>query len=127
MIKKIVNFGLVGVIATAIEYILLIVIKEIFKIDVLIASGIAFTISLLFNYILSIKYVFVDKKEMSKAKEMTGFFITALIGLGINQLMMYVLVDLVSIYYLFAKVISTGIVMVWNFVSRHLFLEKGKK
>ncbi len=127
MIKKIVNFGLVGVIATAIEYILLIVLKEIFKIDVLIASGIAFTISLLFNYILSIKYVFVDKKEMSKAKEMTGFFITALIGLGINQLMMYVLVDLVSIYYLFAKVISTGIVMVWNFVSRHLFLEKGKK
>lgn len=127
MIKKIVNFGLVGVIATAIEYILLIVIKEIFKIDVLIASGIAFTISLLFNYILSIKYVFVDKKEMSKAKEMTSFFITALIGLGINQLMMYVLVDLVSIYYLFAKVISTGIVMVWNFVSRHLFLEKGKK
>ncbi len=127
MIKKIVNFGLVGVIATAIEYILLIILKEIFKIDVLIASGIAFTISLLFNYILSIKYVFVDKKEMSKAKEMTGFFITALIGLGINQLMMYVLVDLVSIYYLFAKVISTGIVMVWNFVSRHLFLEKGKK
>ena len=61
---------------------------------------------------------------MSKAKEMTGFFITALIGLGINQLMMYVLVDLVSIYYLFAKVISTGIVMVWNFVSRHLFLER---
>ncbi len=124
MIKKIVNFGLVGVIATAIEYILLIVLKEIFKIDVLIASGIAFTISLLFNYILSIKYVFVDKKEMSKAKEMTGFFITGLIGLGINQLMMYVLVDLVSIYYLFAKVISTGIVMVWNFVSRHLFLER---
>ena len=124
MIKKIVNFGLVGVVATAIEYVLLIILKEIFKIDVLIASGIAFTISLLFNYILSIKYVFIDKKEMSKTKEMAGFFITALIVLGINQLMMYVLVDMVNIYYLFAKVVSTGTVMIWNFVSRHVFLER---
>ena len=124
MIKKIVNFGLVGVVATAIEYVLLIILKEIFKIDVLIASGIAVTISLLFNYILSIKYVFIDKKEMSKTKEMAGFFITALIGLGINQLMMYVLVDMVNIYYLFAKVVSTGTVMIWNFVSRHVFLER---
>ena len=124
MIKKIINFGLVGVVATAIEYVLLIILKEIFKIDVLSASGIAFTISLVFNYILSIKYVFIDKKEMSKTKEMTGFFITALIGLGINQLMMYILVNMVNIYYLFAKVVSTGTVMIWNFVSRHMFLER---
>ena len=117
MIKKIINFGLVGVFATAIEYILLIVLKEFFNVDVIIASGIAFTVSLLFNY------VFVDKKEMSKTKEMTGFFITAIIGLGINQVMMYILVDTVKIYYLFAKVISTGTVMIWNFISRHVFLE----
>ena len=123
MIKKIINFGLVGVFATAIEYILLIVLKEFFNVYVIIASGIAFTISLLFNYVLSIKYVFVDKKEMSKTKEMTGFFITAIIGLGINQVMMYVLVDMVNIYYLFAKVVSTGTVMIWNFISRHVFLE----
>ena len=121
MIKKIINFGLVGVFATAIEYILLIVLKEFFNVDVIIASGIAFTVSLLFNYVLSIKYV--DKKEMSKTKEMTGFFITAIIGLGINQVMMYILVDTVKIYYLFAKVISTGTVMIWNFISRHVFLE----
>ena len=88
MIKKIINFGLVGVFATAIEYILLIVLKE-----------------------------------FSKTKEMTGFFITAIIGLGINQVMMYILVDTVKIYYLFAKVISTGTVMIWNFISRHVFLE----
>ena len=60
---------------------------------------------------------------MSKTKEMTGFFITAIIGLGINQVMMYILVDTVKIYYLFAKVISTGTVMIWNFISRHVFLE----
>ena len=114
MIKKIINFGLVGVFATAIEYILLIVLKEFFNVDVIIASGIAFTVSLLFNYVLSI---------MSKTKEMTGFFITAIIGLGINQVMMYILVDTVKIYYLFAKVISTGTVMIWNFISRHVFLE----
>lgn len=124
MIKKIVNFGLVGIVATAIEYVLLIIFKEIFNIDVLIGSGIAFTISLLFNYYLSIKYVFVDKKDMSKAKEMSGFFVTAIIGLVINQLVMFLLTDVITLYYLVSKVIATAVVMVWNFVSRHVFLEK---
>lgn len=124
MIKKIVSFGLVGIVATAIEYILLIILKEVFDIDVLIGSGIAFTVSLCFNYYLSIKYVFVDKKEMSKLKEMSGFFVTAIIGLLINQIVMYVLVDLVSLYYLISKVVATTVVMLWNFISRHIFLEK---
>lgn len=124
MIKKIVNFGLVGVVATAIEYILLVILKEVFQVEVLMASGIAFTVSLCFNYVLSIKYVFVNKKEMSKAKEMSGFFITAIIGLALNQLIMFVLIDLLSLYYLLSKVIATGIVMTWNFISRHIFLEK---
>lgn len=124
MIKKIVNFGLVGIVATAIEYVLLVILKELFNIDVLIASGISFTISLCFNYILSIKYVFVDKKEMSRTKEMSGFFVTAIIGLVINQIVMWILIDITSLYYLFSKVIATAIVMIWNFISRHIFLEK---
>ncbi len=124
MIKKIVNFGLVGVFATVIEYVLLILFKELMNIDVIIASGIAFTISLFFNYYLSIKYVFVDKKDMPKIKEMTGFFFTAIIGLLINQIVMYILVNTANLYYLFSKVIATAIVMIWNFISRHIFLEK---
>lgn len=124
MIKKIVNFGLVGVFATLLEYILLIVFKELLDMDVLLASGVAFTISLCFNYYLSIKYVFIDKKKMSKIKEILGFFLTAIIGLIINQIVMFFFVEVISLYYLFSKVIATGIVMVWNFVSRHIFLEK---
>lgn len=124
MIKKIVNFGLVGVLATAIEYVLLIIFKELIGMEVLIASGIAFTVSLCFNYILSMKYVFIDKKDMSKIKEMIGFFVTAIAGLLINQFVMYIMVNTLSLYYLFSKVVATAIVMIWNFLSRHIFLEK---
>lgn len=124
MIKKIVNFGLVGIIATAIEYLLLIILKEMFNTEILVASGFSYTISLCFNYYLSIKYVFIDKKSMSKVKEVSGFFITAIIGLLINQVVMYISVDLVDLYYLFSKVIATVVVMIWNFISRHIFLEK---
>lgn len=100
------------------EYVLLIVFKELLSMDVLIASGITFIIYLCFNYCLSIKYVLVDKKEM------TDFFLTAIIGLMISQIVMYVFVEVISLYYLFSVVIATGIVMIWNFISRYIFLEK---
>lgn len=124
MIKKIINFGLVGIVATAIEYIILVILKEIFNIEILISSGIAFVVSLCFNYILSIKYVFINKKVMPKAREISIFFITALIGLLLNQLIMFILTDLINLYYLLSKVVATIIVMTWNFISRHIFLEK---
>lgn len=125
MLKKIINFGFVGIIATAVDYLLLWILKEYLNIDVMIASTISFSCSLILNYVLSMRFVFTDKREMSSNKQFSIFLVTALIGLGLNQLIMYALVEKLGVYYLFAKVVATGVVLVWNFISRHLTLEKG--
>ncbi|WP_343250902.1 GtrA family protein [Diplocloster hominis] len=127
LFAQLVRFGIVGVIAFVIDYVIMIALTELVGINYLISSGISFTISVVVNYILSITMVFQLKKDANKTKEFIIFVILSVIGLGLNQLLMYVQVDLLSIYYMIAKIIATGIVMVYNFISRKIFIEDHSK
>lgn len=124
MIEKIIKFGFVGIFSTLLDYIILFVLKEKFYLGVLYASAFSFIISVLFNYTLSMRFVFIDKKDMSKIKEVSIFFLTAILGLIINQMVMYISIEKLKIYYMISKVLATAIVMFWNFASRYIFLEK---
>ncbi len=123
LIDQILKFGVVGGLAFLIDYVLLYALTEFVGIHYLISSVISFTVSLIFNYILSIKWVF-DVTKKQTVKEITIFVILSVIGLGINQVVMYVGSDLLNIYYMLTKIIATAIVMVWNFVTRKIFIEK---
>lgn len=123
MIKKIVNFGIVGVIATIIDFGVLFVLKSLCNVDVYIATTLAFIVSLIFNFVASMKYVFKAKEGMSVTKQCIVFVITAVIGLGINEAIMYLCIEFLSLYYMIGKLLATCVVMVFNFVSRHLLLE----
>ena len=46
------------------------------------------------------------------------FFGSSIAGLGLNQLLMWSLVDLLHIHYMIAKLIAAGIVMLWNYVLK---------
>lgn len=52
------------------------------------------------------------------------FAVLSIIGLGINQIVMYVMTDLWKVYYMISKLVATAIVMVWNFITRKIFIEK---
>lgn len=124
MIKQILKFGVVGFLCFFIDYSLLIIFKEVLEIHYLIASGMSFTISLCANYLLSMKYVFQGKEDISKKREFILFVFLSVIGLALNQVIMWFGVDVVGISYLIIKIFATGIVMVYNFVSRKILLEK---
>ena len=123
IINQILKFGVVGGIAFLIDYGLLYFLTEYIHIYYLISSIISFTVSLIFNYILSIKWVF-DVTKKQTYKEVIIFVILSIIGLGINQLVMYIGVDKLSIHYMLIKLLATIIVMIWNFVTRKIFIEK---
>ena len=69
------------------------------------------------------KVVF-DVKKKQGTKEFIIFIILSVIGLGINSLIMYLMVDIFKIYYMISKLVSTFIVMVYNFITRKIFIEK---
>lgn len=123
LFKQLFRFGIVGFTAFLIDAGLLYVLTEYLHIYYLISSVISFIVSLIYNYILSIFWVF-DVKKKQTYKEVLLFTILSVIGLGVNQLVMYIGVDLLKIYYMLCKIISTIIVMVYNFVTRKIFIEK---
>lgn len=120
-----IKFGIIGVIATLIDYSVLIILREAFYVDVFIASTISFFVSLIFNYMANMKYVFINKKEsMNKTRTIIAFILTSLVGLMINQLVMYILINDFYIHYILSKFFATIIVFMWNFFSKKLLIEK---
>ena len=84
--------------------------------------------SVVCNYLLSVAFVFRTGKGRSRAAELILFIAMSAGGLVINQIMMAGLVELGGIPYQLAKIAATAVVMVYNFVTRKLFLEdRGQK
>ena len=81
-------------------------------------------VSVIYNYILSVHWVFDVDKDGDKKKEFIVFILLSVIGLGLNQLLMWVFVSRVHVFYMLAKIFVTAIVMIYNFVTRKIFLEK---
>ena len=145
LLSQIMKFGVVGGICFLIDYaigiaimntILFFTSDRYFEVASLTGSIIGFTVSVVVNYLLSIRYVFDRKKDLDKKTEFIVFLILSIIGLLLNSLIIWLSVGPIyrnslfmqrilgfNTMYTLAKVISTAIVMVYNFVSRKIFLE----
>lgn len=125
--KKIINqlfkFGIVGGIAFVIDYGLLYLLTEKIGIYYLVSSLISFSVSVIFNYIASVLWVFDVDKEKSEVRNFIYFIGLSIVGLGINELIMWGGVDKLHIYYMLVKLFATAVVMVFNFITRKMFLE----
>lgn len=123
LINQLLKFGLVGGIAFLIDYGLLFICTEWFGIYYFISSIISFSVSVIFNYVASVLWVFDVDQEKSKTKNFIIFIALSIVGLGINQIIMWYGVEVLKLYYMLIKLIATFIVMVFNFITRKMFLE----
>ena len=137
LLNQIIKFGIVGLFCFLIDFGITTGFTNLLGIHYLISKFLGFVVSAVVNYLLSIKFVFTQKKEMDKKKEFTVFLILSSFGLLINEIVMYLCIDgiyarsgrlqeLVSRANMVAlsSILATGIVMVYNFISRKLFLER---
>ena len=119
------KFAVVGITSLMVDYVFMVFLTEnsAFGLDYFQASAFSYTLSVFVNYILSMKFVFHGRDDMGKVKEATIFFVLSLVGLFLNQMIMWIAVELLSIYYVGAKLLSTLLVTNYNFISRKKFFE----
>ncbi len=149
---EIFRFLLVGGTATLVDYAVFYLFRQwIFPASLLsggawntcsliIATAFGFCTGLVVNWILSVKFVFRHVKDEVEARSKKSFFIftvIGLIGLGITELGIVLLVHIFPQITLFgvtafllpwkewlAKMIMTCIVLVFNYVGRKVFIFK---
>lgn len=118
------RFSFVGVFCFLLDYGLMIFLTECFEVDYLLSSTISYCISIIVNYLLSLKFVFKAPKENNKKIAFILFMIVSIVGLGINQALLWFTVDILTIHYMLAKVLTALIVTIYNFISKKMITEK---
>ncbi len=161
---QIIKFGVVGGISFLIDFAIYSALYYVFNVSLFWAGFWGFTISLVFNYVASMAFVFESKEGVDKKKEFIVFAVLSLIGLALNEvviigtvefsnhflvgkdnpLALFVnwinsIIDAVAAWgcSLFGKtyekidwipiegkILATAVVMVYNFVTRKIFIEK---
>ena len=134
-LKEIVKFVFTGGVCFLIEYAALILLKEWMHLSAVAATPIAFLISVVFNYLLCVRWVFDGAKEGNR-KAQLGFALTSVMGLFLNWAIMWALTAafgedavLLALFgidvkiYMLNKVIATALVMVWNYFTKRWLLK----
>ncbi|WP_289544323.1 GtrA family protein [Enorma phocaeensis] len=122
MTQQFIKFAAVGILSFLVDWIMLVVMVELFHIDFLVSTTVSFLTSVALNYALSMRFVFEHRDDMSRKREFTIFAILSCIGLGLNDLYMFVGVTMLNVGYQAMKVIATFCVTWYNFFTRKKFL-----
>ena len=118
------RYAFVGGIATVVDWSVQYVCTVLWT-HYLVAAALAFVCGLVVNYFLSKLFVFNSQKaRMGAAAEFISYGVIGLIGLGITMGLMFLLTDLAGLYFMLSKVITTFIVLFWNYLARKIFIYK---
>lgn len=122
LLGQIRRFLIVGGLAFLLDYGILWAMVEAIGAHYLLAGTVSFTASVIFNYILTTTWVFRDTKQPLSVRSFTVFCGLNAVGLLLNLGIMWLYVDALCGNYLVGKVISTALVMIYNFISRkHIY------
>ncbi len=115
----------VGGVATIVDWGVLYVMTSVLGVYYLYSSIASFMAGLLTNFILSKLLVFkASEARVNPWMEFLGYALIGVVGLGITELILYVMTDLLGVYYMVSKVVATVVVLAWNYIARKKILYK---
>jgi len=115
---KFLKFGIVGFSGLFVDFATTYVCKEWLKIQKYIANSIGFTVAASSNYFLNRVWTF-KSQDPNIAMEYTEFIIISLIGLGINNFIIWLILKRFKVNFYLAKLVAVGVVTVWNFLANY--------
>jgi putative flippase GtrA len=118
--SKFLRFALVGATATLTTYLVLILLVEIWHMNVIVASVLGYIAGIAVNYKLN--YGFTFRSERQHRIVIPKFIFVALIGLLLNTGLMFVAVNWVGIHYVLAQLAAVAVVLIWSFTINRLWV-----
>ena len=123
--KEIINYLIFGVLTTVVNVVVYWLLNTCLNMNYLISNAIAWIVSVLFAYITNRKYVF-ESNNSSMINELVKL-VGARLSTGImDMILMWLLVDILSINSLICKILVNVFVIVLNYVFSKVFVFKEK-
>jgi len=124
--KQFILFSTIGAVGTGGHFMTLILLVEFVSVSAVWATTAGFMVGALINYFLNYHLTF--KSDKAHREAMLKFFIVALVGAGINMLIMYIGVDILVQFYLLVQIAASSVVLLWTFSANKLwtFSEKDR-
>lgn len=116
---KFIKFAVVGFSGMVIDFAVTWLFKEKLKVNKYIANSVGFVTAATNNYILNRVWTFKSHDE-NISREFFSFFTVSVIGLLLNNLIIYLLTEKLNVRFYFAKLIAIGVTVVWNFFANYL-------
>ena len=116
------RYFLVGGFAFVCDTFTLFSLTHYLNVNYLVSGAVGFVVGTVVNYVLSRIWVFQKRTLQNTTAEMTIFTLIGIVGLGLNELILWFFQSKVGVYYLYAKGVSGVTVFMWNFGARKLTL-----
>lgn len=116
------RYGAVSVAALALDAGLMILLIEIAGWHYLLAGALSFTAGLVLAYALSIAWVFEHRNRSNAREELVIFAAIGVVGLGINELVLWLGTGGLGVHYLVSKAGAAGASFLFNFGFRKWLL-----
>jgi len=117
---KFIKFCIVGFSGVFVDFGITYFFKEVLKFQKYVANTIGFTVAATTNYMLNRTWTF-DSHNPQVFLEFSRFFIIALIGLGINSAIIWLMNGKFKVNFYLSKLVATVIVTGWNFLINAYF------
>jgi putative flippase GtrA len=101
---------------------LLALLTEVAGLHYLLSAAVSFLLGTTMSWLLSVRWVFEVRARASKAMEYGLFVLVGVVGLGLNEGLLWLLTDYGGVYYLLSKIIAASLVFFWNFGMRRALL-----
>lgn len=127
--EEIIKYLIIGVLTTAINYVIFAILVKLIDVDIHISNIIAWCISVIFAYFTNKLFVFESKsfKLNIITKEIITFGLARVFSLVLEEIILYVFVNLLNMNELVIKLIANIIVIVVNYIiSKFIIFKKDK-
>lgn len=118
LLVQFVRYFFVGGFAFVVDFGLLYILTEYAGLHYLLSATLSFISGLLVNYIISCIWVFSNSKFKNRLVEFLFFAAIGVVGLLLNDALIWLFTDCIGTHYMFSKIVAAAIVYLWNFFAR---------
>lgn len=119
---KILKYGSVGAVAAAVDFCFFAIFAKYMGMNYFLVGALGFTLATSLNYCLSIRFVFEKGIRFGPSTEFLLVFLISLVGLMVNQMVLYFGISWLEQEMLMVKILATGSVFFWNYMARSRFV-----